>query len=262
MTAVPAFRPTPDVVPIVLLHGLTASWRVWQPVLDRLPSGQVLVLPLPGHRDGPQVPPKSTATLDTIVDGVIAQLDAVGIDRAHLVGNSFGGWVALELARRGRAVSVVALSPAGVWTDDRDARRLIRLFNVGAYVNGSRLAPQLAGHMFGRKLLFGQVVARPERIKTEQAHQNLQDAQACTVMSDLVSGVRTFGPIRPFVELPCPVTLVWGERDAVIPYDRYGKPMVAGLPGATVIHIPGVGHVPMGDDPRLVADTITSAVPA
>ncbi len=88
------------------------TWRVWdlvRPVLER--RRDVLAVPLPGHVDGPPLP--AAITGDTLPDAVERAMDAAGLETAHLAGNSLGGFVALQLAARGRASSVVALAPAG-----------------------------------------------------------------------------------------------------------------------------------------------------
>ena len=82
---------------------------------------RVIAPTLPGHPGG--VPLAGEPTLPALADALIAPLEARGIDSAHVVGNSLGGWLALELARRGFARSVTALSPAGGWrrAEDFDA---------------------------------------------------------------------------------------------------------------------------------------------
>src|SRR3954451_18599286 len=95
--------------PLVLLHGLGGTWRVWLPVLGQLESHHRVFAPtLPGHAGADPLPLGSAVSVAALVDALEAQLDDQGIHRAHIVGNSLGGWLALELARRGRARSVVA----------------------------------------------------------------------------------------------------------------------------------------------------------
>ncbi|HWH15725.1 MAG TPA: alpha/beta fold hydrolase, partial [Miltoncostaeaceae bacterium] len=100
--------------PLVCLHGVTDTWRSWQLVLPRLQARHDVLAPtLPGHTGG--APLSAPPTLPGMVDAVAATMDDAGMPRAHLVGNSLGGWLALALAARGRALSVVALAPAGGW---------------------------------------------------------------------------------------------------------------------------------------------------
>ena len=115
--------------PLVLIHGFTATWRCWLPVLGLLvPRFEVIAPTLHGHDGGP-VPPAGPAHSISVAAGHLERLlDAQGVGTAHLAGNSLGGALALELAKRGRARSVVAISPGGGWREDdtREAKRIIR----------------------------------------------------------------------------------------------------------------------------------------
>lgn len=125
--------------PIVLLHGATSSARIWQPLLPSLTSRHRVVVPtLAGHRGGPPIPTGTGTTVERIVDDICRQLDEADIPSAHLVGNSLGGWVALELARRGRAQSVLALSPAGGWNRAVDLQRMLLIFRVAGFCDAAR----------------------------------------------------------------------------------------------------------------------------
>src|SRR5437762_2782659 len=100
--------------PLVLVHGVTDTWRTWELVLDELERHHDVLAPtLAGHAGGPSL--DGHPDIDGLCGGVERAMDDAGFDRAHLVGNSLGGYVALHLAARGRATSVVALAPAGGW---------------------------------------------------------------------------------------------------------------------------------------------------
>jgi pimeloyl-ACP methyl ester carboxylesterase len=101
--------------PLVLLHGLGLSWRSWKPVLPLLTGRrEVLALDLPGF--GEAAPLDEPPTIAALADAVDAELAGARIERVAIAGNSLGGSVGLELARRGRASSVVVLGPAGMET--------------------------------------------------------------------------------------------------------------------------------------------------
>jgi pimeloyl-ACP methyl ester carboxylesterase len=101
---------------MVCLHGFMDTWRSWELVLPMLERRHdVLALTLPGHAGGP--PLDGGVTTEALVDAVERVLVAAGLKLAHLVGNSLGGYVAFQLAARGRAASVVAFAPAGGWVD-------------------------------------------------------------------------------------------------------------------------------------------------
>ena len=98
---------------LVLLHPFLLSGNVWQDVVPLLSSyHQVFTPTLLGHRGGPPVQ-RRPVTIWDVIDAAEEYLNEHGLQRPHLVGNSAGGFVALELARRGRAATVCALSPAG-----------------------------------------------------------------------------------------------------------------------------------------------------
>src|SRR5580704_15954876 len=100
--------------PMVCLHGFTDTWRTWELVLPALEREHDVLAPtLAGHAGGPAIAGEPHD--GTIADAVERAMDEAGFETAHLVGNSLGGYVALQLAERGRAESVVALAPAGGW---------------------------------------------------------------------------------------------------------------------------------------------------
>src|ERR1035441_566443 len=100
--------------PLVCLHGLSDTWRSWELVLPALERHHdVLAVTLAGHAGGPAI--EGEITESTLAAAVEAAMDAAGFETAHIVGNSLGGYVSLQLAARGRARSVVALAPAGGW---------------------------------------------------------------------------------------------------------------------------------------------------
>ena len=105
--------------PLVLVHGFTATWRCWLPVLAELvPRFEVIAPTLHGHDGGPEPPTGRAQSLSDATDHMEHLLDRLGIGTAHFAGNSMGGALSLELAKRGRARSVVAISPGGGWMED------------------------------------------------------------------------------------------------------------------------------------------------
>ena len=117
--------------PVVLLHGFTGHWRHWKPVLADLVARYEVIAPtLSGHNGGPAYPsgmiPEKVADAG---DALERHLDQLGVGTAHIVGNSMGGAIALELAKRGRARSVVAISPGGGWElGGPEPERIARFF--------------------------------------------------------------------------------------------------------------------------------------
>jgi pimeloyl-ACP methyl ester carboxylesterase len=113
--------------PLVCLHGFVDTWRTWELVLPSLERGHdVLAVTLAGHAGGPPI--EGEVSDAVLADAVERAMDQAGFETAHIVGNSLGGYVALQLAARGRARTVVALAPAGGWVQgDESYKELLGL---------------------------------------------------------------------------------------------------------------------------------------
>jgi pimeloyl-ACP methyl ester carboxylesterase len=235
------------------------SWHAWTPVLAGLePRHDVLALTLPGHRGGPAAPPN--VSVQSLADAVESALDEAGFENPHVVGNSLGGWLALELARRGRARTVTAVSPAGAWRNPLDLVRMQLTLSISGRaaampLTGAVLSPFLRSPA-GRRLVFRQLMERGDRMTTRQAAAVLADSHACTVLPALLKAGRRDGQIAQLSTPNCPIRVVWGRRDRVIPYARHGRPLMRLVPGVEQVSLPGAGHVPMYDAPALLRSLI------
>src|SRR5437763_12400437 len=178
---------------MVLIHGFSATGMAWEPVRERLEASfDVLIVNLAGHVGGPQIADGTDVSVEALVDAVERDLDAAGFDTAHLVGNSLGGWIALELAARGRARSVVALSPAGGWEAGSRAERRLRTLFTRNHKLSKALLPQiesLVRRPRARRLLFWQVVAHGERIPPAAAAPMVRDSVECPVDLQLMDAI-------------------------------------------------------------------------
>ncbi len=245
--------------PLLLLHGLAATGRVWNAVAKDLEdSFEVLAPTLLGHFEGEPFPPGVALRLDAFTDWLERRLDALGWDSAHIAGNSLGGWLALELAKRGRARSVVALAPAGGWRPGSAAvKRIERMFATRRALGRPLLphADRLCRSTFGRRLMFGQFSAHPERLEPADAMYGFRAAMECPIYLDLLRAGRR-EHARDLDQIRCPVLLAWGAEDRVLPFERYGRPLSEALPSAELRTLHDVGHVPMLDDPRGVAHLV------
>jgi pimeloyl-ACP methyl ester carboxylesterase len=235
------------------------SGAAWQGVIPLLDDFDVHAPTAAGHRGGPAAQRRPATIADT-VDAAELFLDEHGLDRPHLAGNSMGGWIAIELARRGRASSVCALSPAGFWTVGQRShaaptarvRRTATMSRIPRPLSSVALRSGLA-----RRVAFRDIACRADRLTRAQALESIDDVLGCAVAADLLGTPESIAVLDP---LPCPVTLAWSERDKVFPVDVNGAIARERLPRAEFVVLPGVGHVPMIDDPRLVAETIRKRV--
>ena len=102
--------------PLILLHGIGGELCVWEPVLEPLARRMdVIAVDLPGFGRSPALSEGVMPTPFALADAIAGLMAELGIDSAHVAGNSLGGWVALELGKTDRARSVTALCPAGLW---------------------------------------------------------------------------------------------------------------------------------------------------
>ena len=242
--------------PLLLLHGVTGGERMWRHVVPLLAQRHDTIAPtMLGHRGGhPAV--EHPALVAHLVDDAERMLDQLDLGTAHLAGNSMGGWVALELAGRGRARTVCALSPAGTWEAGTDSqvhgrarlRRTIR--NVR---RGRLLLPLLARSAAFRRRAFIDAAAHADRITPAEVVDSADDVIGCLVAEELLATTEQLAPMDP---LPCPVTIAWSERDRVLPLAVNGARARELFGAAEFVVLPDLGHVPMFDDPRLVAETI------
>lgn len=239
--------------PIVLLHGVLGTARMWADVLPRLAlQHRAIALPALGHHDGRRCELRP-ARIEHIVDDAERSLDALKLDRAHLAGNSMGGWVALELMRRGRALSVCAFSPAGMWTSGSQTGGRSKLRTIVRLTRATRsMLPFTARLGMIRKFGLRDNAMHGDRATPEMMIALADAVLACEVGEDLLDTPEQFAPI----EATCPTEIIWSAEDRIFPCETFSAAARARVSGATHSVLDGVGHVPMIDAPDRVADTI------
>jgi len=242
--------------PLLLLHGVTGSAAMWRRVMPLLaPHQDVIAFTALGHRGGPRASERP-ARIAHIVDDVERRIDALGFERLHLAGNSMGGWVALELARRGRASSVCALSPAGLW-HGRDSKAVGVLRSVVRRARAARpFMPLLTRLPAVRSIALRESACHGERVTRRELLDLIDDLLGCTVCEDLFDTPEQLAPLSA----SCPITIAWAGEDRVFPRAEYDKRVRELVPDAQYVVLEGLGHVAMLDDPRRVADTILAAI--
>jgi pimeloyl-ACP methyl ester carboxylesterase len=254
--------------PVVLLHGFTGHWRHWKPVLaDLVARFEVIAPTLSGHNGGPAYP--SGMGLEKIADAGDAlegHLNELGISTAHFVGNSMGGSLAIELAKRGRARSVVAFSPGGGWElggpePERIARffaRQMRMLRVSR-----KQIPRLMRRPGARKLAMRDIMRHGELIAAADAVDLSLDPLACTIANDVLASLRAGrAHVEDLDQVATPTLIAWAELDRILPLATCSARFTREIPDAEFRVLPRVGHVPMWDDTRLVVNTIIDWVEA
>jgi pimeloyl-ACP methyl ester carboxylesterase len=240
--------------PMLLIHGTGGSRHHWL-VIDRLAAHRELFLvDLPGHAESDPPPDGTPHTPIGYAEVLARLLDTLGIQTAHAVGNSVGGWTALELAKLGRARAVVAIAPAGLWPKRdpwRSAFQLWSQYRMGRLF--APLVPPLMRSSLGRTLLMSGTVAKPRQMPAEAAIEMATTFASTPTFKAHLRETRR-GRFRDGHDIAVPVTVAWGEKERLIPKKARRRDE---LPAHTRhVTLPGCGHSPMWDSPELVAQTI------
>jgi pimeloyl-ACP methyl ester carboxylesterase len=245
--------------PLVCLHGFTDTWRTWELVLPALERRHDVLAPtLPGHAGAPPITGEVTEML--LAEAVERAMDDAGFETAHIVGNSLGGYVALQLAARGRAESVVALAPAGGWAaGDESFHETLDFFTT--------MQEQLAVAMphvdaivataEGRRRATEYIASSFEHIPPDLIAHLMSGAAGCQAVVPLIDFARRNGWQLDAERIACPVRVVWGTADRLLEWPaaavRYRDHL---LPHADWIELDGVGHCPQLDVPLETAQLI------
>jgi pimeloyl-ACP methyl ester carboxylesterase len=252
--------------PVLLLHGFLMSQTVWEVVAEQLADTgryEVFAPTMAGHNGGPHT---GTWLLSSSVlaDHVERQLDELGWDSAHIVGNSLGAWVGFELERRGRARSVTGIGAAGGWTRWSPIKfEVIGKFMAGMPILGfARLFGARILHLpFSRRLATLPLSASPEGVSERQISGVIDDARHCPAYFQLLIKSLLQPGLLELAQTAVPAHLVLCEKDRVVPPRRFGRHFTDHLPAGTrVTRLDGVGHVPMFEAPGRITQVISEFI--
>src|SRR5437762_13652721 len=248
--------------PLVLIHGFSGIPAMWDPMLPGLQERfEVRSLGLAGHFGCTPFPDGAEMGSRSLFDALERDLDEAGFETAHICGNSLGGWAALELAKRGRARSCVAISPAGGWesggkAEDRLRKLFSRLYKTANWANPR--SESLFTRPRLRKLAFRDALEHGERMTPRQAADLVRGSAECPIYWDLFEAIRRDGPPKDFDGIACPTTIVWGTKDRIIPLKTYSERIRRMVPQAEWIVLDGAGHSPMIDEPDRLVGIVTA----
>jgi pimeloyl-ACP methyl ester carboxylesterase len=245
--------------PLVLIHGIGHRRQAWDPVLELLAqSYDVIAVDLAGFGQSPAYPRPSLYDMDSACDNLADNFAAWGIERPHVVGNSLGGAIALELGARGLARSVTALSPAGFFRgSDRFAALLLLLaLRITAVATPAPALRAISRSALGRRLVGFVLYTHPERFSADEVYGDSMALKTARAFGPTIKAGTTYAFTGP---VPVPTTIAWGTRDRIL---SFGQSALAQerLPEAQHVALPHCGHVPMIDDPALVARVIDNTV--
>jgi pimeloyl-ACP methyl ester carboxylesterase len=214
----------------------------------------VLAIDLPGFGHSPPLPAHVDCTAEALADAVEDEVARAGFDRAHLVGNSLGGWIALELARRGRADTVTAISPAGLGLK-RENDWAVALLRALRWCAQNAPPPEaLVRNPVARTLLASTLDGRGWKKDPDEFIEESELLGSCPGFEATWPHLIHAQP-RGLTTLDVPVLILWGTLDVVL-LPRQGRRFERLIPGAELRYIKGIGHTPMSDAPELLAEAI------
>jgi pimeloyl-ACP methyl ester carboxylesterase len=246
--------------PLVLIHGFTDSPRTWELVRPALEQQHEVLAPaLVGHAGGPPLGDREV-TRDLLPDALEQAMDDAGIETAHIVGNSLGGYFALHLAARGRARSVVALAPAGGWARGDESFKDTLRFQSTMHELLQAAAPQaeaIVASAEGRRRATRYLTTNFEHIPAELLAHQMRGAASCPAVVPLLDQATREGWSLDPERIICPVRIVWGTDDRLLPWPAAAARFREDhLPHADWVELDGIGHCPQLDVPLETAQLI------
>ncbi|NNG38569.1 alpha/beta fold hydrolase [Flexivirga sp. ID2601S] len=244
--------------PLVLIHGIGHQRTAWGHTFDLLAEDfDVIAVDLPGFGTSPKPAKPHSYRMSSYLDQFEEFFADLGLGRPHVAGNSLGGLLALGLAARGSVRTATALSPAGFWGPVGLANAIANL----AVLKASTYSPGPVLKLFAdktalRKISMGSLYAHPERVDPQTALDdtyNLRRSPGFFPVAWQVSRARYRD--RPVV----PVTIAWGTKDRLL-LPSQAVTAREQLPTVGHVSLPDCGHVPMIDNPELVAGAIVQTI--
>lgn len=244
-----------DAPAVLLLHGFGASlqtWDVWAEALGQ--SHRVIRLDLPGSGLSPPDPAHDYRD-ERSLQLLLALLDALGVQRATLVGHSMGGRLAWTFAGRypERTDRLVLVAPDGFASAGFEYGRPmavpVSLGLMRQVLPKALLRMQLQSAYARPQSLSDALVTRyHDMLRAPGARQALLDRLAQTVLQEP-------GPLLR--QIQAPTLLVWGEADAMIPW-AHAQDYLQAISGSRLVSFPGVGHLPQEEAADLSARAVTA----
>jgi pimeloyl-ACP methyl ester carboxylesterase len=250
--------------PLVFVHGLSGCWQNW---LENIPhfarSRRVIAIDLPGF--GESELPNEEISMPGYGRFVDAFLGEIGVDRASIVGNSMGGFIAAEVAvsHPERVDKLGLVSAAGVMTVGPAqltvASRLARSFNAGSARVLARRHSLVRRRGMRKVVLYG-IVTHPELLQPELVYEIASGGGKPGFM-DAFKAVLDYDFRDRLPEISVPTLIVWGRNDRVVPVSgAYAYEKL--ISGSRRVIFEETGHVPMLERParfnELVEEFINS----
>ncbi|MFD4462373.1 alpha/beta fold hydrolase [Nocardia sp. NPDC058480] len=270
-TAKSTARPTPVAAlhigsgdPVLLLHGFLLSPHCWEQVAQRMSAHCEVYAPaFAGHWGGPKVEGWAMDVY-ALADQIEDQLDELGWRTCHIAGNSLGGWVGLELARRGRARTLTTIAAAGGWASPSlsQVRIGLKFASMIPFIEiGKRLGGVAINNALVQQVAAMLVTKHTGAFARRDRATLLTAVLHCDAMIALLLGSLRAPGMDDLGELDTPIRMLLAEYDRIIPNSVYATRYLRELPeSADRILVHGVGHVPMLEAPDRIATLIAEHI--
>lgn len=241
---------------LLLVHGLGGSWRVWlENLLPLAATHRVIAVDLPGFGASP--PDGTVITYDAFARTMDRLCRKLGLTSVVVVGNSFGGWVAAELALRHPELvaGLVLVGAAGIPATPRERLKVVSMLRMA-----DRFAPiacrrreLLARRPRLRRYAFAFIVTRADHLPGDLAIHLVPETPSPVFRLVLEAAVKSWSAAwcDRVAQLDVPALVVWGSHDRQLPI-RHALEWVRLLRGSTLVVVDRAGHMPMLEDPAIV----------
>jgi pimeloyl-ACP methyl ester carboxylesterase len=238
-----------DPVPIVLLHGTSASLHTWDGWVRELgPERRVIRADMPGFGlTGPN--PSGDYSIEAYTRFALGVLDQFGLERYILAGNSFGGWVAWEtaLARPDRVAALILVDSAGYAVKSQSVPIAFRIANVPVLNRVmERTLPRGLIESSVRNVYGDPAKVTPELVD-RYYEITLREGNRAALVQRFVQAPLGIDQDR-IREVKVPTLILWGGRDRLIPLE-YGALFNGDIAGSRLVVFDDLGHVPQEEDP-------------
>lgn len=247
--------------PLVLLHGVGMSASAWLPVVDLLKTERrVIAYDLPGHGKTPPFPKGCDLSPKAMAEKLKQVLETDGISEpVDIVGNSLGGYIALEFAKLGYARSVVGISPAGLWKNKVPfwIPFVLGVVKIAVCQPFRFFTLQIIKLRFGRWLVFKiPVSAKGSKISKKDAKSTIMNFASTKNLRKMM--MASAKPFRNGNKISAPCTIAFGDKDWLLL--KKNAQLRDQLPEHHIWseELQNCGHVPMWDNPEKVAEIILS----
>ncbi|GGC82319.1 alpha/beta hydrolase [Tersicoccus solisilvae] len=243
------YRTTGEGPDVVLLHGIARSLEDWDEQHALLSARfRVTSVDLPGF--GESGPPAAPNTMESMARAVLGVMTALGVERAHVVGNSLGGAVAMQVATLApeRVRSLVLAASAGFGRTVAPAIRLLAIRPLGRWLLSRPTTKAI--YNAERGLYVSRELVTPERL--DRGMRFARRAHGGDVMLTTLGGLGNLWGVRArwrrdllarMVELDIPTFVLWGQKDLILPV-AHVEAVATALPNARLHVFPDTGHLP------------------